>query len=1302
MAASGISFALTADSNTLSTHEGTLADAQAAQAQAYVQLQADLSTQTALTDEYDALLQAYNTATQAAADEQTIAVQDQVVSAQAIAAVVATATPQPMTVSGQLKVTDQANGATGSGIAISTPITSSATTGLPGATIQSSSPLTVGASITFPGPIDLEAKPESSSETGDDLTVGSGVTIQSTGSSVSLVAGDNVVIPSGATIQASSTIVIIGDTNYEPSGANVTVAGTLNAPGAFIAVPLNATGPHTFNITPSATTPMLVEGAAAAGTDTLNFYAGGRAVTLSGNGDTITAAGMQPVAFEYIAHVNIIDAANGGASYTLAGFSGQANTLSLVGTAQGAGTVTIDGFPPLSFSGVASFNYQGGSGDTISVTPYAAAGLPWHVAVTVAGTSGSPASLTYNSVASLADTLTPTGAGAGTIGSPGLASVQFSSVGILTTNAGQSPGDQLTLNLRTAAPDTAVLQSADPNTADIQLNGLFGLDIAAYAGLTINGSVGTYVLATPTAGLPMPLTLNTPDVQCVVNTAMTTTVNATASGDTISVTAGGLVVVTGLSGNVSLFDVTDPQLVLNVPGNSDTINVAGNHPFKNGLDVYGNASFSDILNDTAGSGDAVTVTPSSSTISETGAGATYGPVVYAGISRVNLTASDATSTLAVDGSAGQEDFAFTPTAAAAGSFTATGPGAASATPQFTYTGVGNGVTVNGGSSGSDQLDLTCTPGNETVDAEQTAAGTLAFTEATSVNSSFTVPYNLTNIGSVSIAGTAGNDLFEVGVAPQVTPAASLDVNVVGSSIHNDQLLVKDEGSGNVERASQGVTPGSGSVTVGNFNPVTFHGIANVKVQPNVTVTAAGGTYNGKAFSATALVNGQFSLDKITPKLTYYKGTSASGTGSSTAPTNAGTYTVVASYAGDATYASASATTTFTINPAPLTASIVGNPTKVYDGATTATPKPANFKLAGLIGTQSFTVTLATGTYNGKDVSTLVAGQGVTPATGVTASLSASNFTAAPGTLASNYVLPLTATGQGTITPKTLTASIIGDPTKPYDGTTDAVLTSANYSITGLVGSEGFTITQTVGTYNTKAVGAKTVTANLTPANFTAGSGTVAGDYVLPKTAAGSGTITASTLTVPQVTVNPVLLTAGQALANSQLSGSATVTVNNASVSVPGTLTYTSAAGTVLPYSSTPYRENVTFTPTGSGAAKYATVQATVSIYAVGPISITGFSPGTPVAGQALPSQNLSVTDALGNAFPSSQGSGVTATVSIQDVSTSAGDVLGTVVVSNGVLALKHMTIPHSFSHSTCQLVVTLDGFVWTSSDFTVQ
>ncbi len=672
------------DTNKMMADSTTLATAQSNEAQASGQLQAELGMQTVLTNEYDATLQAFQIAQQAATNDGMIAMQDQAVSGQAIAAVAATATASSLYMNGPVTIANQAN----------------------------------------------------------------------------------VLIPAGATIQAgsTSTITITGDTNDNPGGATVTVDGTLSAASALIDVPVNSTGPDTFNITPSATTPITVTGGA--GTDTLNFNAAGLAVTLSGN--TITAAGMQPVTFSNIADVHIIDAANGGASYTLAGTSGQANTLSLVGTAQGAGTVTLNGVA-LSFSGVDSFNYQGGSGDTISVTPFTTSGLPWNVAVTVAGSSGSPASLTYNSVASLADTVTATGAGAGTIGSPGLASVHFSNVGTVTTNASQSPGDQLTVNL---------------------------------LGTSANGAINT------------------------------------------------------------------------------------------------------------------------------------------------------------------------------------------------------------------------------LDAEQTAAGTAAFTL-----NAFTVPLSLTSIGygSVNLSDTTGTALFEVGVAAALekTPTASVNFHVVGSSIYNDHLLVKSEGSepaGSHDVITPSAIAGSGLATVGALNPVTYQNVPSVKFLPTVTVTDAGGTYNGKSFAATAQVNGGASLGGITPTLTYY------------------------SYSG------------------------------------------------------TFTPTV-------------------------------------------NYY-------SGTFTPPAGAVRLSGAPIK-------------------------------AGTYAVVA-------------SF-AGAGTYARNW--------AWTTFSISQAKPHVSVHPLILKAGQTRVNGPLSGTATWTVNGKQVAVPGTFTYTNAAGTMLPDSSTPYTENVTFTPTGVGAANYTPVQTTVWVYPAGPISI---------------------------------------------------------------------------------------------------
>jgi hypothetical protein len=80
--------------------------------------------------------------------------------------------------------------------------------------------------------------------------------------------------------------------------------------------------------------------------------------------------------------------------------------------------------------------------------------------------------------------------------------------------------------------------------------------------------------------------------------------------------------------------------------------------------------------------------------------------------------------------------------------------------------------------------------------------------------------------------------------------------------------------------------------------------------------------------------------------------------------------------------------------------------------------------------------------------------------------------------------------------------------------------------------------------------------------------------------------------MPTVSVNPVNLTYGTALENSQLSGTATAIVGNNPVNVPGTFTYTTADGTVLG-AGDDQTESVTFTPTDS--TDYSTVVTSVIV-----------------------------------------------------------------------------------------------------------
>jgi uncharacterized repeat protein (TIGR03803 family) len=121
-------------------------------------------------------------------------------------------------------------------------------------------------------------------------------------------------------------------------------------------------------------------------------------------------------------------------------------------------------------------------------------------------------------------------------------------------------------------------------------------------------------------------------------------------------------------------------------------------------------------------------------------------------------------------------------------------------------------------------------------------------------------------------------------------------------------------------------------TVGTFN------VAVGQATPVVQVSDAGGTYSGSAFLATATVNGGSSLEGVSPTLSYYSGTStdpaqlAGLTPLSGAPTEAGSYTVLASFAGSADYSSGQALANFSIGQATPTVPTPTVPSgAVYDG-----------------------------------------------------------------------------------------------------------------------------------------------------------------------------------------------------------------------------------------------------------------------------------------------------------------------------------------------------------------------------------
>jgi hypothetical protein len=193
------------------------------------------------------------------------------------------------------------------------------------------------------------------------------------------------------------------------------------------------------------------------------------------------------------------------------------------------------------------------------------------------------------------------------------------------------------------------------------------------------------------------------------------------------------------------------------------------------------------------------------------------------------------------------------------------------------------------------------------------------------------------------------------------------------------------------------------------------------------------------------------------------------------------------------YNSTSRDVTINVNAKTLTASIIGNPTKPYDGNTNATLTATNFSLTGLVGTDSFTVTKTSGTYNSKDVAT---------ANNVTASFVAGDFSPANGALASNYVLPTTASGAGHITPANATWTT-NPNSKTYGDPDPSPLTTGSGS--NFIAADGVTATYSRAAGETVLGGPYHITATLAPAG-------VLSNYNITNTGA-SFTINKATLTV---------------------------------------------------------------------------------------------------------------------------------------------------------------------------------------------
>lgn len=230
------------------------------------------------------------------------------------------------------------------------------------------------------------------------------------------------------------------------------------------------------------------------------------------------------------------------------------------------------------------------------------------------------------------------------------------------------------------------------------------------------------------------------------------------------------------------------------------------------------------------------------------------------------------------------------------------------------------------------------------------------------------------------------------------------------------------------------------------------------IAPTISFTVANHTYGDAPFALAATSNssGSFTYSLVSGPATV--------SGSTLTITGAGQVTVQASEAANGNYTAGTLNASFTVSQAQLGVAITGTPTKTYDATTAATLTPANFAVAGLVGSDSITINQSAGSYASANAG----------AESVTANLATANFIAVSGSL-SNYILPPSATGAGLIN-QALASVTPNSATKVY-GTVDPAFTG---TLSGFVTADNVTASYTRAAGESVLGGPYAISATLAP------------------------------------------------------------------------------------------------------------------------------------------------------------------------------------------------------------------------------
>ena len=298
-------------------------------------------------------------------------------------------------------------------------------------------------------------------------------------------------------------------------------------------------------------------------------------------------------------------------------------------------------------------------------------------------------------------------------------------------------------------------------------------------------------------------------------------------------------------------------------------------------------------------------------------------------------------------------------------------------------------------------------------------------------------------------------------------------------------------------------------------------------------------------------------------------------GSTTKPTNAGTYSVTVDVEEGTEFVAASGIELgkYEINPRSVTIAGLSASSKEYDGNTTAA-FTGTATVSGKIINDDVTVSLGTASFYTKNV-------------GTSKTVIFSGFSLG-GADANNYRLSAQPSGTANITAKPLTITGISASDKEYDGNATATAVTGAAKISGAISGDKVTVTEGSATFNNKNVGtAKTVTF----AGFKFG-GTDASNYSLAAQPAS---------VVANITAKPVTIT-GLSVTNKEYD-------RNVAATITGTTTISGKIGS----------DNVSVV---NGTASFANRNAGTSKT----VTFSGFSiSGTAASNYTLTEQPAAVT-----------------------------------------------------------------------------